>query len=89
MYHEKGHVVDIETLKQAFDCEMTSEIVHRAIEFSLKHGEVLQRQNIRSRKKTNDVFKRDFFELINNTAFERTLQKVRNQKDIKLVTTDK
>ena len=26
---------------------------------------------------------------MNNTALERTLQKVRNQKDIKLMTTDK
>ena len=46
-------------------------------------------KNIGLRKKTNNVFKRDFFELMNNIAFERTLQKVRNQKDIKLVTTDK
>ena len=77
-------------MKQALNHGLILKRVHKVIEFEQKawlEPNIMINTELRMQAK-ND-FEKDFFKLINNAFFGKTMENVRNYRDIKIVTTDK
>ena len=90
LYDQNNYVVHIGSLKQALGHGIILKKVHKVMQFNqeswLKKYFDMKTKLITEAK--NNVEK-DFFKLMNSSAFGKTTENVRKHKDIKLVTTNK
>ena len=89
LYDKKNYVVHIRSLKQALNHGLMLKKVNRVIQFYQKAWlKPYMDMNTKLRKKTKNDFKKDFFKLMNNAVFGKTMENLRKHRDYKLVTTD-
>ena len=80
------YVIHIKALKQAIDHGLVLERIHRSIEFkqSAWMKEYID-YNIRLRTAAKNDFEKDFYKLMKNSRFRKTMENIRKHRSIKLV----
>ena len=90
LYDKTNYVVHISLLKQALNHGLILKKVHRVISFNqeawMKDYIIT---SIEERIKADSEFKKYFYKLMCNAVFSKSMEQVRNHRDIRLVTTDK
>ena len=80
---KKNYVLHEENLKLYLSLGLKLKKIHRVLEFSEKPYIDF---NTEKRKKAKNAFEKDFFKLMNNSVFGKTMENIRKRSNIKLET---
>ena len=82
----KNYVVHYRNLRQYLELGMRITAVHRGISFNQSSWmEPYIRKNTELRKTAANSFEKDFFKLMNNSVFGKTIENIRKRQNIELV----
>ena len=84
--HKNNYVVHYKTLMQYLSLGMKLKKIHRGIKFiecDFLKPYIDKNTNLRTQAKNN--FEKDFFKLMNNSVFGKTMENIRNRVNVKLV----
>ena len=86
---KKNYVIHIQALNQALQHILRLDRIHRAIEFDQSPWlKTYIDFNTQLRMAATNDFEKDFFKLMNNSVFGKTMENIRKHRNIKLVTTE-
>ena len=86
---KKNYVIHYKNLIQCLKLGMKLKKIHRGIRFvesEFMKSYIDTNTNLRAQAKNN--FEKDFFKLMNNSVFGKTIENIRNRVDVKLVNTE-
>ena len=86
--HKNNYVVHYKTLMQYLSLGMKLKKIHRGIKFI--EADFLKPYidaNVKLRTQAKNDFEKDFFKLMNNAVFGKTMENIRNRVNVKLVNT--